>query len=209
MTWKMILAWTVYLGLLWYVSSTAKPLEKFDPFAILQVEETATEAEIKKAYRKLSLQYHPDKNPDPQAATYFAEYVTKAYKALTDETARENYKKHGHPDGPQAMSISVALPEWFFNKDKEAAPAILLTLLLGGIVVPLLFAACYLRRSQKQVGTNEIMMETVQFYVVGPFCIKQVQNVSKMPETMVCAMEFINLTLTQVSELDSRFSMLL
>ena len=38
---------------------------------------------MKKAYRQLSLIYHPDKNPDPAAATYFAESITKAYKALT------------------------------------------------------------------------------------------------------------------------------
>lgn len=38
---------------------------------------------MKKAYRQLSLIYHPDKNPDPAAATYFAEFITKAYKTLT------------------------------------------------------------------------------------------------------------------------------
>lgn len=52
----------------------------------------------------LPLQYHPDKNPDPKAHHYFATYVAKAYKALTDEVSRENYKKYGHPDGPQAMT---------------------------------------------------------------------------------------------------------
>jgi translocation protein SEC63 len=31
--------------------------------------------------------------------------LLQAYKALTDEVARENYKKYGHPDGPQAMSV--------------------------------------------------------------------------------------------------------
>jgi translocation protein SEC63 len=52
----------------------------------------------------LPVQYHPDKNPDPKAHHYFATYVAKAYKALTDEVSRENYKKYGHPDGPQAMT---------------------------------------------------------------------------------------------------------
>jgi hypothetical protein len=44
-------------------------------------------------------------NPDPKAAEYFAEFITKAYTALTDETARENYAKYGHPDGPQAYTV--------------------------------------------------------------------------------------------------------
>lgn len=40
-------------------------------------------------------------NPDPKATNYFAEYITKAYQALTDEASRLNYEKYGHPDGPQ------------------------------------------------------------------------------------------------------------
>jgi len=40
-------------------------------------------------------------NPDPKAHKYFAEHITKAYQALTDEVSRQNYEKYGHPDGPQ------------------------------------------------------------------------------------------------------------
>lgn len=43
-------------------------------------------------------------NPDPQAAQYFASFISKAYAALTDEVSRQNYEKYGHPDGPQVGS---------------------------------------------------------------------------------------------------------
>lgn len=47
------------------------------------MERGASDKDVKRAYRQLSLQYHPDKNPDPAAAKYFAESISKAYKALT------------------------------------------------------------------------------------------------------------------------------
>lgn len=195
LSWKLVASWTVYVLLIYYIKHSHVTMDRFDPFEILQVPETATDADIKRAYRKLSLLYHPDKNPDPEATTYFAEKVTKAYKALTDEAAKENFIKYGHPDGRQAVSISVALPEWFFNKDKEAAPAILLTLLFGGIVFPLGMAAWYMKKSKKNVGFDEVMTETQQLYMFGPFNIKQQANVAKVMETMCCALEFINLQL--------------
>lgn len=60
-----------------YTSSRASAVQQFDPFQILEVPITAGDSEIKKAYRRLSLLYHPDKNPDPSAADYFANYISK------------------------------------------------------------------------------------------------------------------------------------
>ena len=79
------LLWGVWLALALYARSTATADAPFDPWEILQLERGATAADARKAYRKLSLIYHPDKNPDPAATKYFAESITKAYKALTGE----------------------------------------------------------------------------------------------------------------------------
>lgn len=66
-----------------------------DFYKILGVSRTASEKEIKKAYRQLSLQYHPDKNPgDPTARDKFVE-VSRAYEVLSDADKRRVYDQGG------------------------------------------------------------------------------------------------------------------
>lgn len=68
---------------------------KTDYYKILGVSEAAEEKEIKKAYRKLALKYHPDKNPDdPNAETKFKE-VSEAYNILSDSEKRQMYDMYG------------------------------------------------------------------------------------------------------------------
>ncbi|MBT1687878.1 DnaJ domain-containing protein [Dawidia soli] len=61
-----------------------------DYYAILGIRATAHAAEIKRVYRRLVVQYHPDKNPDPQAHAYMAE-INEAYDVLGDPDARAAY----------------------------------------------------------------------------------------------------------------------
>ena len=65
-----------------------------DYYKILGVDKKAGAADIKRAYRKLSLKYHPDKNPSPDASTKFAEIAT-AYDVLSDEDKRKAYDRGG------------------------------------------------------------------------------------------------------------------
>ena len=69
---------------------------KRDYYEVLGVTRTASEQEVKSAYRKLALQYHPDRNPDnPDAEERFKE-CTEAYTVLADTEKRANYDRFGH-----------------------------------------------------------------------------------------------------------------
>ena len=74
--------------------------QKRDYYEVLGVDKKATADEIKKAYRKLAIKYHPDKNPgDKEAEEKFKE-AAEAYSVLSDETKRQQYAQFGH-DGPR------------------------------------------------------------------------------------------------------------
>ncbi|MDQ3008628.1 MAG: DnaJ domain-containing protein [bacterium] len=68
---------------------------KRDYYEILGVTKTAAEAEIKSAYRKMALKFHPDKNKEPDAETKFKE-INEAYQVLSDTKKRQTYDQFGH-----------------------------------------------------------------------------------------------------------------
>ena len=63
-------------------------------YALLGVARDATEADIKKAYRKLAMEFHPDRNPAPEAEAKFKE-ITEAYEVLRDPQKRATYDRYG------------------------------------------------------------------------------------------------------------------
>jgi molecular chaperone DnaJ len=70
--------------------------EKRDYYEVLGIVRTASLDDIKKAYRKMALKFHPDKNPgDPHAEEKFKE-AAEAYGVLSDEEKRSRYDRHGH-----------------------------------------------------------------------------------------------------------------
>lgn len=66
-----------------------------DYYTILGLQKTATENEIKKAYRKLAMKYHPDKNPNNKEAEEKFKEISEAYSVLSDSEKRNIYDKYG------------------------------------------------------------------------------------------------------------------
>lgn len=69
---------------------------KQDLYEMLGVSKSATASEIKKAYRKLAVKYHPDKNPDDDSAEEKFKEIGSAYEILSDEDKRAAYDRYGH-----------------------------------------------------------------------------------------------------------------
>ena len=78
-------------------------MAKQDYYETLGVSKSASKAEIKKAYRKKAIKYHPDKNPDDKSAEEKFKLAAEAYEVLSDDNKKARYDQYGHAafDGPQ------------------------------------------------------------------------------------------------------------
>lgn len=140
--------------------SDRKDINMFDPFDILGVTAGQSNIDIKRAYRRLSLVFHPDKNPDnPLAASTFIQ-ISKAYAALTDDVAKRNWEKFGNPDGPQSTKIGIGLPRFLLEKNNSLV-ILCLSFFVIIVVVPVAFI-CYYNQA-RHFATNGVLIETLQF----------------------------------------------
>jgi preprotein translocase subunit Sec63 len=160
--------WVMFISLAVKLTSMeGQEMFTFNPYKILGVEEGAEMGDVKKAYRRLSLQYHPDKNQgNPEANDLFIK-VAKAYEVLTDDATRENYEKYGNPDGYHGTSVTIGLPSWLTNKDNELA--ILVAYFLVIIIVIPVVVGLWWRNSSKFLEDGVMHQTVLRFW-------KQVQD---------------------------------
>ncbi|XP_056278571.1 dnaJ homolog subfamily C member 16-like isoform X1 [Pseudoliparis swirei] len=92
------LAVVVVLSVLLTGAAHAGP--EMDPYKILGVTRSASLAEIKKVYKRLAKEWHPDKNKNPGAEDMFIK-ITKSYEILSSEDKRANYDRYGQTDDTQ------------------------------------------------------------------------------------------------------------
>ena len=71
-------------------------MSKRDYYEVLGVDKSAGEDEIKKAYRKLAMKYHPDRNPDDKEAEEKFKEINEAYEVLSDPDKKSKYDQFGH-----------------------------------------------------------------------------------------------------------------
>lgn len=71
-------------------------MSKRDYYEVLGVSKEAKKAEMKKAYRKLAMQFHPDRNPDDKDAESRFKEAAEAWEVLSDDSKRELYDRYGH-----------------------------------------------------------------------------------------------------------------
>ena len=71
-------------------------MSKRDYYEVLGVSKGASESEIKKAYRKMAIKYHPDKNPDDAQAEEKFKEAAEAYEVLSNAEKKQRYDQFGH-----------------------------------------------------------------------------------------------------------------
>lgn len=92
-------------------------MAKRDYYEILNVPRSASADEIKKAYRKMALKYHPDKNPDDPTAEGKFKEAAEAYEVLSDAEKKQRYDRYGH-DGVKGMpggGFNMSMDDIFSN----------------------------------------------------------------------------------------------
>ncbi|KAI0092659.1 DnaJ-domain-containing protein [Irpex rosettiformis] len=155
----LVVGWSIF-GFLAYKATTAKIENKvYNPFEILDIGTGTSVKEIKSHYKKLSRKFHPDKvklgvNQTMEAVeAYFVE-ITKAYKALTDETIKENWEKYGHPDGRQEVSMGIALPKGIIEGRSRMFVLAGYALVFGGFLPALVGRWWFGNREKTKDGVN-------------------------------------------------------
>lgn len=154
----IVVAWIGLAIFAYKVAHIQPDYVTFDPFEILGIDPTSSTTDVRKAYRRLSLIYHPDKETGDEKKFLL---ITKAHAALTDEAARKNWEEYGNPDGPGAMSFGIALPSWIVEKENSMF-VLLIYILMLMIVLPVAVRMWW--NNSSKYGGIKVLIDTTQLY---------------------------------------------
>lgn len=156
---KLILAvaWVVFAILVYRAALVEHNITEYNPYDVLGVSVDADNTTIKKAYRQLSKQNHPDKGGEPEVFMR----IRKAYEALTDEETRRNWEDYGNPDGPQAMEFGIALPSWIV--DAQNSVWVLGAYVCAFMIILPVVVGIWWNKSIKY-SKEQVLLSTTQLY---------------------------------------------
>jgi len=179
---------TVLLTLLffWLLVNVTEDGEvnSFDPFNILEIDRGADDKTIKKAYRSLSVKFHPDKNRGNRVAEAKFMMVAKAYESLTNAEARENYEKYGNPDGKQSLEVSIGLPNFLLQTEYRNLVLVVYLIFMVGVIP---FAVYTYYTDSSKFGEKDIMYDTYSWF---HNTLNEHTLVKWLPEVMAASAEF-------------------
>lgn len=154
----IIVFWIILFLVAYKTSQVELDWKEFDPYFELEIDREASVKEVKQAYHKLSRIYHPDKETgDPQKFMR----ISKAYQALTNEEAMENWKNYGNPDGPGVTHFGIALPKWIVEK-QNSVWVLGAYLLVFMVILPIAVGTWWYRSIQ--FSSEQILMDTARLY---------------------------------------------
>lgn len=154
----IIFGWIIFFYIAYKVSQFEYELANFDPYEILGISATSSQSEIKRAYRKLSVILHPDKETGNEKEFM---KLSKAYQALTDDESRKNWERYGSPDGPGVMNIGIALPSWIVDKENSVWVLGLYALVFM-VALPTAVGTWWYRSIQ--FSGDKVLLSTTQMY---------------------------------------------
>ena len=165
---------TFYIGLLIFLTilssmyyqkiiETQNKIKIFDPYEILEISNSAGAPEIKKAFKKLAVKYHPDKNLNNLQAKAKFMLITKAYESLTNEEAKKNFELYGNPDGPGSMRFSIGLPSSFILDKKNHTKILIIFIFVVCVIIPYYFVQ-WVKRS-KNFDENGLLNITKEYFM--------------------------------------------
>ena len=154
-------------------------MSKRDYYEVLGVSKGASQDEIKKAYRKLSKQYHPDLNKEANAEEKFKE-ISEAYEVLSDEQKRAQYDQFGHAgpnqgfggfSGADGFGFEDIFSSFFGGGGTLGSAFILLFLILFGRLGYRFVIRFHLLRSSGGLHSRAVMLFPVsQECLVNALC---------------------------------------
>ena len=157
------------------ILETQSKIKSFDPYEILEISTTADLKEIKKAYKKLAIKYHPDKNLNNLQAKAKFMLVTKAYESLTNEEAKKNYEMYGNPDGPGSMRFSIGLPSAFILNKKNHFKILIVFIIIVSIIIPYYFFKWFKR--SRNFDENGLLNITKEYFMKKTNTESEMKNI--------------------------------